>query len=272
MSIIQVNEIRKVIDDLKKIRLSSYPREEILSLFSQINEKIPIVVATAHPGRIIVRGQLYEPNVDYTLQSRHSYKPAELNTKYQRASIPSHTTFYGSVTSLDDKKDEPLARVTIMSEIGKIIKDKTITEEEYVFSSWEVIDDLNLVAVIQSEEYSEPCNLVRKLQKDYEAKFQNIFGREFMNYIASEFAKDDTREDYNYMISAWYSQIVYDSCYDGVTYPSVRVGGAGMNLAIRPESVNKKLKLIGAAKCKFIKEGEKVTQDKNAEIIIKPAE
>lgn len=269
MDVQQNDRIREIINDLKNLRLSSYPRENILNLFAQVYGNIPIVVATVHPNRIIVRGQIYDPKADYTFESRHSYKPVELNTTYQRASVPSRTAFYGSVTSLDHDNEEPLARVTIISEIGKILEDETVTQEEYVFSSWEVLDELNLVAIIQSHEYPKACNFVKEIRKDYETKFCNFYEREFMDYIASEFAKKDIKEDYEYMISAWYSQIIYDSCYDGVAYPSVKMGGAGMNVAIKPESVNEKLKLIGASKFKFIKKEKLVSEDENVVTIIK---
>jgi hypothetical protein len=54
------------------------------------------------------------------------------------------------------------------------------------------------------------------------------------------------------MISAIFTQIAVSKGYDGVFYPSVRVGGRGFNIAITPEAT-KKLALYVAGECSVYK-------------------
>jgi len=64
-------------------------------------------------------------------------------------------------------------------------------------------------------------------------------------FFSQEFGKEDIVNDYDYLISAVFSEIITnDFNYDGILYPSVRMGGEyGYNVAIKPEAVDKKLVL-----------------------------
>ena len=99
-----------------------------------------------------------------------------------------------------------------------------------------------------------------KLIKELEERFNNEFGDmgslKFLDFIASEFAKSDTAEDYYYMISAIFSALVCNNeKFDGIYYPSVRTSGAGMNVAILPEVVDAKMRFLGAVDCDVIRKG-----------------
>jgi hypothetical protein len=266
------NKINQIVQLLKKQDLALYPLEDVLSLFRTIGS-FPIIVTTLHPGRIIVRGQNYDSTADYTIPSRHSYKPEKLNTTYQRASTPLQTMFYGSITDEDIEKTAiddniPLARHIIMTEIGKTVKEDA-DKETVVFSSWVVLEDINLVSVIQSDAYKTPSKSIRNLQRDFKTKFGNLPEMDFINFVASEFSKEDasSEEDYKYLISAWFSKVCCDLGYDGVAYPSVRAGGSGLNVAIKPEAVDKKMKLIRADEVDIVREDMSVSEVARRNII-----
>ena len=57
--------------------------------------------------------------------------------------------------------------------------------------------------------------------------------------MANEFAKENINEDYDYMISAVFSEMATKNRVDGIIYPSVRVGGKGFNIAITPKATEK---------------------------------
>lgn len=266
------NKIDQVVQQLRNLNLALNPLEDILALFRKMGP-FPIIVTTLHPGRIIVRGQNYDPQADYSIVSRHTYKPQEKNQTYQRASTPLQTMFYGSITDEDIDEtgvdeNKPLARHIIMTEIGKTLKENA-NKETVVFSSWGVLEDINLVSVIQSNTYETPSKLILNLQKDFKTKFGNLPEMNFINFIASEFSKEDasSKEDYKYLISAWFSKVCCDLGYDGVLYPSVRAGGAGMNVAIKPEAVDKKMKLIQADEFDFIREGMAISSTAQRNVI-----
>lgn len=49
--------------------------------------------------------------------------------------------------------------------------------------------------------------------------------------------------DYNYLLSAIFTEIVVEQGYDGVVYPSVQASGLALNVAIKPEVVDSSLRL-----------------------------
>lgn len=263
-----LEKIKKIVEDLRNLDLSKKPEKEIISLFAKAAE-FPVVHSIIYPGRIIVRGQNYDSSANYSIPARHSFKPQNTNDTYQRASLPSQTMFYGAVTAFEEGDNVPLARHIIITEIAEIVKDK-VDKETIVFSSWEVIEELNLISIIQSEDYKTPSKIVLDLQETYKMISQNQPGVEFMNFISSEFSKEDVskEEDFKYIISALYAKMMCDFGFDGVAYPSVRAGGAGMNVAIKPDAVNKKMRLVCAYEVDFERKGMEVTQVASREIIL----
>jgi hypothetical protein len=72
------------------------------------------------------------------------------------------------------------------------------------------------------------------------------------DYLAEEFSKEDTDEDYQYLISALFTEMCVRRGYDGVFYPSVRSGGTGFNIAITPQATHK-LRLYAAGESSVYK-------------------
>lgn len=77
-------------------------------------------------------------------------------------------------------------------------------------------------------------------------------------FLAEEFAKKEIRGDFDYMISAIFTEFAIEQGYDGVIYPSVRVDGKGFNIAITPES-SQKLNLYVAGECSVYKYKDNVS-------------
>lgn len=259
------SNIDKIIQELRSLDLSKYPREEIESLLKQI-DRIPVLVTILHPGRLVIRGRVYNDGEDFTSIQSHSYNPFP-KEEYQRANIPNQSMFYGAVTS--DIAEDPVARVTILTEVGNTISDK-VEKEKAMFSAWEVIDDISLFSIIQTKHYQTPNKLIKELEERFNNEFVDMESLKFIDFIASEFAKSDTAEDYNYMISAIFSAFVCnDVNFDGIYYPSVRTTGAGMNVAILPEAVNAKMRFLGAVDCDVIRNGLDIKITENRKSIIK---
>lgn len=251
-------EVEQIIQKMKSLDLSRYPQSEIISLFREVGQ-IPILITTLHPGHKIIRGRINNGD-DFSSISSHSYCPSVKNDEYQRASIPHETMFYGSVTSPEE--EEPVARISILTEISKIFTEGVDTEK-IMYSAWEVIGDLQLVSIIQSGLYRTPNKQIMELDRRFNEEYNSEVGKVFFDFIASEFAKDNTPKDYDYMISALFSHIISNNGLDGVYYPSVRIDGAGMNVAISPRAVDTKMKFLGAVDC------EVTRIEKNVDIIEK---
>ena len=79
------------------------------------------------------------------------------------------------------------------------------------------------------------------------------------DFISKEFSKIVPNGHNNeYKISALLADMMfYEVGMDAVSYPSVKLGGqAGMNVAIRPDVVDKKLRLIDIADQCYYKNGQ----------------
>lgn len=82
---------------------------------------------------------------------------------------------------------------------------------------------------------------------------------EIAEYLGEQYAKKVIpEENYNYLVSAIFSEIITEQGYDGVLYPSVKLAGEGINIAVKPEVINSKIKFFHAGECTVYKNGKNV--------------
>lgn len=255
----------EVINKLKTIDLKSYPKDEIKELISGLG-RVGLILTTLHDGKRILRARVNEDNKHFNSLSELSYKPQEFNTNYQRASTPQKTMFYGSIVPEILGKTEPdTARITTIYELSDFIREiDTIGTQKITFSVWEVCDDVELISLIHYKNFERPTELSKKLQRDY-TQFINQYpdlqksSFEITQFLGEQFAKPvKSVDDFNYMISAIYSEMVADFGYDGVLYPSVKLAGEGINIAVKPEVIGSKIKFIHAGECTIYKNKKNV--------------
>ncbi|MDH8702655.1 hypothetical protein M2138_002023 [Dysgonomonadaceae bacterium PH5-43] len=253
------DKIQCIIQQIKNLDLSTYPKERILALFQQVG-KIGYIVVTFHRGKSVMRarpnynGERFEKRKDY------SFKPQEHNKTYQRASTPNQTMFYAtSVPENIPQGELDNMRVIGVAETIPILRDKTKSGYQKVsFGRWIVHEDINLIAIVQKERYAEESSYTKELAEAYKQFIQTApkeilkNSLAFSTFLADEFSKEVIRGDYDYMISALFSELATQKGFDGVLYPSVRVGGKGFNIAITPEAT-KKLGLYVAGECSVYK-------------------
>jgi hypothetical protein len=194
-----------------------------------------------------------------------SFKPQEFNETYQRASTPNETMFYA--TSVPDKIEPgelDNMRIIGVTETIPMLRDKTKSGFQKIsFGRWVVQEDINLMAIVHHESYYKESNYTRELVNGYKA-FINQYPQEiidkslkFQDFMASEFAKEVINADYDYLISAMFTEHITSKGLDGILYPSVRSAGKGFNIAITPEA-SKKLALYVAGECSIYKLKDKV--------------
>lgn len=140
-------------------------------------------------------------------------------------------------------------------------------QQTITFGKWKVIEDIHLLVVIHKDYFCNADNsLLKELKSEYDAFLMKH--PDFANdidisakYFSREFSKkNEEGADYNYLISAIFTEVVTtDHAFDGVMYPSVQVGGQlGFNVAITPNAVNNKMKLVMAYETHIKKNGEEV--------------
>lgn len=252
-----------IINRLEALDLSQYPYFEIRELIREFG-KVGFIIFTLHPGKTITRARC---DGNLKTVSDLSYKPQQYNKQCQRASTPMRTMFYGCI--VPEEQNIIDTRFISACESSSLIRKgmETSGEQTITFGKWEVIEDIHLLVVIHKDYFHGADNsLLGELKIAYEnflmkypdaAKDIDISAK----YFAKEFSKqNEDGFDYNYLISAIFTEVVTtDHAFDGVMYPSVQTGGQlGFNVAITPDAVDKKMKLVVAYETQIKKIGEKV--------------
>ena len=252
-------DINTIIERLKNLDLSTYPKDEILSLLQQARS-IGYMVVTFSRGKSIMRARPNYNGECFEKKSDYSFKPQEYNKTYQRASTPNQTMFYGTVIPEAVQPGElDNMRVIGLAETIPMLRDKTKSGYQKVsFGRWKVHEDIRLLAIVQKDKYAEESSYTKELAESYKKFIAGVPGDilerslAYTTFLADEFSKEDIKGDYDYIISALFSELAIQRGLDGIFYPSVRVGGRGFNIAITPDST-KKLGLYVAGECSIYK-------------------
>jgi hypothetical protein len=224
---------------------------------------------TLHPGKTIIRARPNEAGQHFNSRSELSYKPEKFNTTYQRASTPNLTMFYGG-TIPEDLKDGELdnARIVSSLEASNLLRDKAQDGEQTItFSKWVVTKDIPLIAVCYHKDFTEKSSHTKELYNAYHDWIkqlpQELLDRSLAisTFLASEFAKTKIKGDFDYMISAIFTERSVARGQAGIYYPSARADGMGYNVAIAPHIVDTSLKLLVAGECTMYKKGDHTIVD-----------
>jgi hypothetical protein len=256
-----------VLQELKELDLSTYPIDKIEKLIRQL-KSFPLSVTNFHTGKVIYRVRPNETSDSYSLVNDLSYKPQEYNTTYQRASSPKKTMFYGSVIPAANEESEiDVGRVIAAAEGSKLFRKKSIThgKEVVTFGMWRLQGTVKLATILHPdiEKNISPFAIERakeliawlKLTPTKLDEATNI-----LKFYSEEFSKrvEWGEPDHNYLHSAVATEFFEQTGLDGVLYPSSRVDGKGINVAICPEFVDANMRLEGVAECLIIKDEKKI--------------
>ena len=169
------------------------------------------------------------------------------------------------VGDYDDEKNPP-PRVISLQETSSFFKDtKSSGIERCTVSRWEVVQDIELIAMPFLADYKMPCAVIQQIKEAWNQGLRdnnvNADGRELIEYMANEIGKDFKTNVEYYKIANFVNYVLNvnekTKNADGVIYPSVPAGGAGFNVAIRPSVVDKKIKIVGASLCHLLKREDK---------------
>ena len=156
--------------------------------------------------------------------------------------------FYGTVVS--DGECMEYARITGAAEACSLLRagEESIGQQQITFSRWRVSKDINLVAIVSNKDFATKNTLLKELNCAYD-KYLNEFPEKkdrlnkISTFFAEEFSRKNIGPDYNYLLSAIFTEVVVEQGYDGVVYPSVQASGLALNVAIKPETVDSSLRL-----------------------------
>lgn len=264
-----MRNIDQVLNDFENLDLSKYPIDRINNFFNEFGVFCNITYIL-HPGKCVYRARPNENDEIFEKVSDLSFLPSYKNKKYKRASTPSNTMFYGAILSEEIKEGEISDnRITGCFECVDFLRDllkKIDGEQRITFGSWIVTKDIPLVAIVFDKELVNKSSYFSQVNADFEKfitqypdlkdKSKNIY-----NYLASEFSKKQTKNEYDYLISALFTVRALERGMKGVLYPSVRADGVGYSVAIHPDTVISSMKMIAAEECTVYKKGDQVIVD-----------
>lgn len=225
---------------------------------------------TLHKRKTIFRARPNEENKTYNKRADVTFKPAEYNTEYQRASTPNQTMFYGGIIPDNIKEDElNVARIISSFETSYLLRNICGDgEQKLTFSKWEVTQDIPLLAICYHKDYVQNSSHTKELYEKHQAMTSELTPQmrdktlEVTEFLAGEFAKEVKKhEEFNYKISAIFTELSLKSETKGVYYPSHKIKGAGYNVSISPDVSTNSLKLVAAGECTIYKRGDRIGID-----------
>lgn len=274
-----MNNVLNLIAEFKQLELKIYPHKEIKSLITKIGG-FPITCEGLYIGEEIIRARRNISNESYLYRKDLSYVPKEFNNKYQRASTPNKTMFYGCPLKrmhLRKPKDLDINDLLLISclEVSNLLKTDADGEERITFSRWAVTKTIKLCAMYCHKEFIVDDSHENEIYKIYlselnrksDPQYAKCF-LEVLTFFSDEFAKEinNGSYDYDYMISAIFAELIVESERAGIYYPSVQTkysNKIGYNVAITPETTDTSLKLISSLECTLYKKGNEVYIDQD---------
>lgn len=270
-----MRNLKNIVRTLDAIDKSKCPQKEIRETLTEGFSSFGILTHTLHETYRLVRLRRNMNSERFTSLSELSYKPKERNQQYQKANIPNTTLFYASSCERRDHSgaftDEEYGIKVALFETLYELRDNClhgyglldpknpyppfkvrtrnkIQNIEVTYGIWEVADCISLASVCLDRSYDADWVNYHTRQHIYNSYVMgdpmNRTGNDvFLKYLSHEFSKlgEPYRENYDYMVSAIAAQILCGMGFDGVSYPSTRCDGKGINFAIKPETVDSKL-------------------------------
>ena len=262
-------EIKQTIEELSRLDLSAYPYKDTKRLIGQLG-KFGCITVTFHKGKQIMRARPNSNGETFFSKCQLTYKPQQFNKTFQRASTPNKTMFYGCVIPEKlEVGDLNNSRYTVVLEALRWLRDKvSVGFQKITFGKWIVTREINLIAIVQHENFYNKSSYTKELVDAFKSYVKNYPELEeetlfISDYFSDQFAKEDANDDsdYNYLLSACLSEAIVNKGFDGVLYPSVRDGGKGFNVAIKPEIADTCLELVAAGECYIYKNRSKIVVD-----------
>ena len=245
---------KEIIQQLNALDLSTYPYDKVLELVDQFQPKV--LTLTLDPIYIIER---LRPDENVFKREEMSYRPASMNTKPQRATLPGKTAFYGTLCHIND----PLTnnRMMALSEASHLFRKGLSAEgtETYTISRWISKTPLRLAVFADKTVFPQAGNnallqSAKQAMSEKKTFLDDVFQfDDYTRYVTEQFAKP-VNNDYEYLITATVAdRLMYASKLDGLLYPSVQCQGEyGMNIALKPSVADRSLVLQQAHELQYI--------------------
>ena len=222
---------------------------------------IPVCISK---GKSIIRVRINDNDKFFDDIYELSYPPCG-KSKLMRASLPGHPMFYGALYSGIPNPNHPYPRIITLYETSELLSAPEFSGCQMVtYSKWTLKKDIYVFALPISNNYMEYTYEAINIQKCWIDIKTNIAPTDAIisNFFGDLIAKDGTNSIYT-VTANLINYILNDKKmnYQGVVYPTRPLNGAGLNIAITPQTVDDNCFLESAATNIFVK------QNTNAELL-----
>lgn len=257
-----------LIKQLQGLDLSIATENDILSIIHQYGRAGAIITklhktknieSTPH---LFVRATNYDPKKE-TIQTtdRLRYPPLIFNKEYQRASTPSSPMFYGVVHKSMNQPDVDSAIRTCLLETISDYDDLVTKGLRIAISLRYNIEDLNLFSIFGWEEFQSKNPKMKEVNNSFmealkHTEPESLLNTELiLNYLAERFHIPVGADPNLYKPSATLTQYLLNKMepygIDGVIFPSTKVNGQELNIAIKPTISDQKLIVTKVLDCEY---------------------
>lgn len=212
----------------------------------------PIIPVLLPVGNKILRSSTNDTFEFHKYVSRLNYPPVEY-ARTDRASLEKKPMFYGSVFTSAAETENAYPRIISAFETTEILRDfnqkgRVITTQ----SVWLTQDDLLTFAFPYPRDMKRACKEIKSIREMWDAK-KSAYNKddvEFMEYIGEIM----TRKAYSCLYNITANVVEYilnnvgymDRPFDGVYYPSVWGDGAGVNICLKTDVVDRDVRFMDA--------------------------
>ena len=257
----------KITDLLDGINAKNENTDELYEIFRMVKDfDYPVVRFVIYGGSGLIRQRINKKGEEFDEVSELNYPPFDCVTGYERANVPYQPMFYACSFPTDyNDENTPPPRVVSLQETSSFFRDKTASGiERSTVSRWEVIKDLELVALPFLADYTMACKDIMTIKEEWnkaiKANTLNQDGLELIDYMAREIGKVFASNVEYFKIANFVNYLLNvnekTKGVDGIIYPSVPAAGSGFNVAVKPSVVDEKIRFVGASLSHLLKKGE----------------
>lgn len=255
---------------LDNIDVKKQDTDELYDIFRQVPDyDYPVLRFYLYPGTVLIRQRINLPGAEFNKISDLGCPPAFCVHSYERANVPYQAMFYACSFPGDYEakgaEPPPPPRVVALMETSSFFRDKQASGiERCTVSRWDVVKDLELVAMPFLYKYSRACNDILTIKDAWNCEITkydvNLEGLELVEYMAKEIGKTFSSNLEYFKIANFINYLLHvnkkTKNLDGIIYPSVPAAGAGFNVALKPDVVKEKVQFKGASLCHLLKKKE----------------
>ena len=162
-------DMGRISDLLDAIDVSKENTDELYRVFRLVPDfGIPVIMFYLYKGTSLIRQRVNLRGEDFNKVSDLGNPPAYCVKSYERANVPYQPMFYACCFPDNSVLENvPPPRVVAIMETSSFYRDTSASGiERSTVSRWDLIQDLELVAMPFMADYSMACELIRDIKKE----------------------------------------------------------------------------------------------------------